>query len=51
MKEFTVNKQQRFDIQTSSKGNQTKWVVGDYFIKADTFGYESIAEIIVCNKN
>lgn len=46
LKEFTVNKQQRFDIQTSSKGNQTKWVVGDYFIKADTFGYESVAEII-----
>ena len=33
-------------MQTSSKGNQTKWVVDDYFIKADTFGYESVAEII-----
>ncbi len=31
----------------SSKGNQLKWEVDGYWYKADAFGFESLAEIIV----
>ena len=37
-------------IQTlghSSKGNQLKWKIGNNWIKADGFGYESLSEIVV----
>ncbi len=30
----------------SSKGNQLKWKVGDWWYKADAFGYESLSEVI-----
>ncbi len=29
----------------SSKGNQLKWKVGDWWYKADAFGYEGLAEV------
>lgn len=46
MKIFNITSNNRFMNQSSSKGNQIKWYLDDYFIKADTYGYESIAEII-----
>lgn len=33
---------------TTSKGDQLKWVKGDKWIKADTHGYEGLAEYIAC---
>lgn len=33
-------------LQSTSKGNQRKWVIGNKFLKADTMGYESIAEVL-----
>lgn len=32
--------------QTSSKGNQKKWLSGDRWIKADELGYEGLSEVI-----
>ena len=31
----------------SSKGNQLKWRMGDYWYKADHMGYEGLAEVVV----
>ncbi|MDO5407621.1 MAG: hypothetical protein Q4F28_09865 [Eubacteriales bacterium] len=31
----------------SSKGNQLKWRLGDYWYKADYMGYEGLAEVVV----
>ena len=33
----------------SSKGNQMKWSQDGYWYKADQFGYESLAEVVVSN--
>ena len=33
-------------ISTSSKGDQAKWLVGEYWVKENTHGYENIAEYI-----
>ena len=35
--------------ETSSKGNQEKWVEGNRWYKLDQFGYESLAETLVSN--
>ena len=43
---FNVNKNNRFGLEAISKGNQRKWVTNGVFLKADSMGYESIAEII-----
>lgn len=31
-----------------TRGHQNKWVVGDTYVKMDTLGYESYAEIMAC---
>lgn len=46
MQVFNVSRGDRFELSSTSKGNQTKWVVGNKFLKADTMGYESIAEVL-----
>ena len=46
MKIFTVSENDRFRLSSTSKGNQIKWVNGGKFLKADTMGYESIAEVL-----
>lgn len=46
MKVFNVSRDDRFELSSTSKGNQTKWVKGNKFLKADTMGYESIAEVL-----
>lgn len=33
-------------MSSTSKGNQVKWVCGGKFLKADSMGYESIAEVL-----
>lgn len=43
-----VQKMQRLKSATSSNGNQMKWQCGDFIIKADCLGYESLAEIMAC---
>lgn len=45
--EFTLAKDDIFYLSSTSKGNQTKWYADGKFIKADTMGYESIAEAVV----
>ena len=46
-KYFVLDYKDRFLYQSSSKGNQKKWVYKNKFIKADTYnGYESIAECV-----
>jgi len=47
MIEFNLSSTDRFLSGSSITGNQIKWRFGDYFIKADTQGYESIAEALV----
>lgn len=46
MKVFNVSRDDRFELSSTSKGNQIKWVKGNKFLKADTMGYESIAEVL-----
>ena len=33
--------------ETSSKGNQEKWVEGNRWYKLDQFGYEALAETLI----
>ena len=33
--------------ETSSKGNQEKWIDGDRWYKLDQFGYEALAEALI----
>lgn len=35
-----VEKHNRFDKMSTSKGNQTKWFKDNMFIKADSRGYD-----------
>lgn len=49
---FFLKESDRFEVSTTSKGNQIKWLVKDedgklLYIKADQFGYESISEALV----
>lgn len=46
MKYFNVSDEDTFVLSSSSKGNQVKWFKDNYFIKQDTMGYESIAELV-----
>lgn len=48
MRVFNVEEGNRFGTQASSKGNQIKWFIDNCYIKADTYGYESVAEIVSC---
>lgn len=43
-----VQKRQRIKSAASSNGNQLKWSYGDFIVKADCLGYESLAEIMAC---
>lgn len=36
-------------IETSSKGNQEKWVENNRWYKLDNFGYESLSETVISN--
>lgn len=47
MIEINVNYKDRFRLASTSKGNQIKWYQNGCYIKADTMGYESIAEALV----
>lgn len=42
-----MSREERFIKSSTSKGNQVKWVTEGEFVKADTMGYESIAEALV----
>lgn len=44
--EIFVDKNERFILSSTSKGNQKKWVSGNKYIKADMFGYEGFAEAL-----
>lgn len=46
-KEFKTCDLSEFRLLSTSKGDQSKWTYGNYFIKADSLGYESIAETLV----
>lgn len=39
-----VSNTQRLSRNSSSKGNQLKWVKGNEYIKLDCLGYEGIAD-------
>lgn len=43
---FDVTDNNSYVCDSSSKGNQSKWKIGDNFIKQDFLGHESIAEVI-----
>ncbi len=38
-------------VSTSSKGDQSKWLVGDIWIKENTRGYENIFTILMIDIN
>lgn len=40
------NRQQLNITQTSSRGNQNKWKIGNCFYKMDQMGYEALAEVL-----
>ena len=42
-----VQKENRFELSSTSKGNQIKWYRDNTFYKADSMGYESISEALV----
>ena len=44
--EIYVDVSDRFKLQATTKGNQIKWHRGNLWIKADSMGYESIAEYL-----
>lgn len=44
---YNVKGKERFELSSTSKGNQIKWVKGGKFLKADSMGYESIVEVLV----
>lgn len=46
IKEIYVDVSDRFRLQATTKGNQIKWHRGNLWIKADSMGYESIAEYL-----
>ena len=45
--EIYVDLSNRFKLQATTKGNQIKWFKGNRWIKADSMGYESIAEYLI----
>ncbi|WP_237562878.1 hypothetical protein [Bacillus dakarensis] len=46
MERFTIPPDEKTIVSTSSKGDQSKWLVGDKWIKENTFGYENMAEYV-----
>lgn len=47
MKTFNISVDDRFQLSSTSKGNQIKWVKNGVWLKSDSLGYESIAEALV----
>lgn len=47
MRCFEVCKDDLFNLSSTSKGNQLKWFKNNFYIKADSMGYEGIAEVLV----
>lgn len=43
---YNVEREDRFELSSTSKGNQIKWSKYGKFLKADSLGYESIAEVL-----
>lgn len=43
----TVSDVYRYQLISTSKGNQAKWYKDRFYIKADELGYEGLAEVIV----
>lgn len=41
-----VEANNRFDLSSTSKGNQIKWFQNNMYIKADSMGYEGFAEVL-----
>lgn len=46
-RKFCVSDADKLYLESTSKGNQRKWIYDNCFLKADTMGYESIAEYTV----
>lgn len=44
---FHLNENDRFELSSTSKGNQIKWYKDGFYIKANTMGYEGIVEALV----
>lgn len=40
-----LNEEDRFMLSSTSKGNQIKWYQAGKYYKADSFGYEGLAEV------
>lgn len=47
MRCFEVSADDSFNLSSTSKGNQSKWFKDNLYIKADSMGYEGIAEVLV----
>lgn len=48
IKEINLDNYSLIDTKSaSSKGNQQKWLVNDFWYKADHMGYEGLCEVIV----
>lgn len=47
MRIIEVPEESRFFLSSTSKGNQVKWVFNNEYLKADTMGYEGLAEAFV----
>lgn len=46
METIRIPKDAEIIVSTSSKGDQSKWLVGDKWLKENTLGYENIAEYV-----
>ncbi|MBM7649946.1 hypothetical protein JOC78_002930 [Bacillus ectoiniformans] len=46
MERIIIPEDAKVIVSTSSKGDQSKWLVGDKWVKENTRGYESIAEYV-----
>lgn len=46
MKTFIIEKKDRFELSSTSKGNQRKWFSGNRYFKANMLGYEGFAEAL-----
>lgn len=46
IKKIIVTEDERFERNSTSKGNQKKWIKNNIYIKSDSLGYESVAEFV-----
>ena len=47
-KTVQLREDDRLTLSSTSKGNQIKWYKNNIYYKADTFGYEGLAEVVSC---